>query len=567
MMSTSTTSLASKISVILKSPTDWGEWILVVNSIAETAHLEAYIDLIAAAPAEPIKPIRPSVASVKAGAVQITELSTDERLVYNLLWDQYKVDLKKYEKDSDGLKILNTHIFITIDRSHLFSLTDKKTVHSKFTTLKQRLAFTDRVKSLEVIRRYRELQKTPKHQSLAQWVLDWEATYDEEVRLKIPDVQGTFPLYDFLNALRPVDMAFVAGREAIIEDRLERDQSPPDMKTLIENFRNHCRTMNVLTGKPVAATNSAFATLQGQPPTQGNKPAEGKRNKTCLCGEKHYFFQCPYIVHALRKPDWAPDSAVEKVIADKIAANPKFKQIIKEVFQRKKVKELEGKAPTSPSTPSKIGSALVGVFAVSIFSVSQQLYKLVNNWIIDGGSDTHLCNDPTRFRMERSADQNDLIITGKTVHKIEAWGSVNITAQSPAGPILITLVNVALMTGYFTNLVCLDRFEEKGVWYDVQQARLHRDGQTFCYISKVGRHRVIEYNALFEPINLAAFAASTGPLSINEAIGAEWHAMLGHPGPETIQHLEKAVEDVRIVKSETASVTKECETCVLIKAH
>jgi hypothetical protein len=41
--------------------------------------------------------------------------------------------------------------------------------------------------------------------------------YAETTRLKLSDIQGHRALFDFLNALRTVDVAFVAGREAIVE--------------------------------------------------------------------------------------------------------------------------------------------------------------------------------------------------------------------------------------------------------------------------------------------------------------------------------------------------------------
>ena len=43
----------------------------------------------------------------------------------------------------------------------------------------------------------------------------------------------------FLSSLRSVDLAFVAGREALIEDKLQEGQSVPQLKRLLENYLNH----------------------------------------------------------------------------------------------------------------------------------------------------------------------------------------------------------------------------------------------------------------------------------------------------------------------------------------
>jgi GAG-pre-integrase domain len=61
------------------------------------------------------------------------------------------------------------------------------------------------------------------------------------------------------------------------------------------------------------------------------------------------------------------------------------------------------------------------------------------------------------------------------------------------------------------------------------------------------------------------FTSSRAPRPTLEATATEWHEILGHPGPETIAHLEKAVDNVKVTS--TASSTLECETCVLTKAH
>ena len=57
-----------------------------------------------------------------------------------------------------------------------------------------------------------------------------------------------------------------------------------------------------------------------------------------------------------------------------------------------------------------------------------------------------------------------------------------ITVKAPIGPILIKLINVALISGFFISLVALRRLTEKGVYWDTQNGRLYRAGNTFCYI-------------------------------------------------------------------------------------
>jgi hypothetical protein len=51
------------------------------------------------------------------------------------------------------------------------------------------------------------------------------------------------------------------------------------------------------------------------------------------------------------------------------------------------------------------------------------------------------------------------------------------------------------------------------------------------------------------------------------AIDAEWHIMLNHVEVEIIEHLEKSIDDVKIIDDSSVFTTAACETCALIKTH
>ena len=59
-----------------------------------------------------------------------------------------------------------------MDRSNMLYLIDMTTVYQKLQALKAHLAPTDRVRKMEVIRRYKMLQKALKQQQIAQWIQD-----------------------------------------------------------------------------------------------------------------------------------------------------------------------------------------------------------------------------------------------------------------------------------------------------------------------------------------------------------------------------------------------------------
>ena len=103
--------------------------------------------------------------------------------------------------------------------------------------------------------------------------------------------------------------------------------------------------------------------------------------------------------------------------------------------------------------------------------------------------------------------EKNIIIVEKTTHQIETFETVDIVVKNPRGLISIKLLNVALIIDYFINLICLDKFEKKDIYHDSEHGRLQRKNETFCYVKRIGRHKMIEYNALEKVEAVEAFEA------------------------------------------------------------
>jgi hypothetical protein len=255
-------------------------------------------------------------------------------------------------------------------------------------------------------------------------------------------------------------MAYVSGREAVLVDRIERNDAPPSVKDLLENYRNHLRTARARMSASKGSSHTAFATLQGAPqedPENKQGPCQEKNStlkklSDCLCGESHRFKDCAYFIEELRGAEWAPNEEVKRQIDDKLSKIPRLRIAVEKAQKQARDSKEKEKAPTTVKK-----SALAGAFAVECFS-----YKLKNCWTLDSGTDIHV-NDRTRFQIRRMATEEDVLIAGKTTYAVEAFGSVEITANAPNGPVTIELLNVALAPGFLTNLVCLRRFTDKGV--------------------------------------------------------------------------------------------------------
>jgi hypothetical protein len=251
-----------KTNVILKKLDDWDEWIMIVKTMIKRDNVERYVNLIKIESVESIELDLFIFFTIKIDATNSTDLSIDEQRDLAILRKDYKNQMRKYKKRIDALKNLNIFILTSVDRFNLIYLRDQKTIHQKLSVLKKRLISTNRVRRLEMIRKYKDLQKALKHQQLNQWLLNWEKIYAKTERLNLFDVQKNRCAYDFLNALRTMNLSFVSDKETILNHEMNQKKSSTSIRNILEEFRNHLRIARALITKKT--THEAFVTLQNK---------------------------------------------------------------------------------------------------------------------------------------------------------------------------------------------------------------------------------------------------------------------------------------------------------------
>jgi hypothetical protein len=119
--------------------------------------VERYVNLIKIESAEFIEFDLSIFFTIKLDATNSIDLSIDEQRDLAIMRKDYKKKMRKYKKRINVLKNLNIFILISIDRFNLIYLRDQKTIYQKLSTLKKRLASTNRVRKLEMIRKYKNL--------------------------------------------------------------------------------------------------------------------------------------------------------------------------------------------------------------------------------------------------------------------------------------------------------------------------------------------------------------------------------------------------------------------------
>ncbi len=179
---------SQKSNVILKKFDDWDEWIMIVKTMIKRDDVERFVNLIKNESIELIEFDFSIFFTIKIDAINSTDLSIDEQRDLAILREDYKNQMRKYREKIDALKNLNIFILTSVDRFNLIYLRDQETIHQKLSILKKRLASTNRIRRLEIARKYKNLQRAFKHQQMNQWLLNWEKIYAKTERLNLSDV-------------------------------------------------------------------------------------------------------------------------------------------------------------------------------------------------------------------------------------------------------------------------------------------------------------------------------------------------------------------------------------------
>jgi hypothetical protein len=305
---------SQKTNVILKKFDDWDEWIMIIKKMIKRDDVERYVNLIRIESAKSIELDLFIFFTIKIDAINSTALSIDEQRDLVILREDYKDQMRKYKKRIDALKNLNIFILTSVDRFNLIYFRNQKTIHQKLSIWKKRFASMNRIRRLEIVRKYKNLQRALKHQQMNQWLLNWKKIYAKTKRLNLFNVQENRCAYDFLNALRTMNLSFVSNKKTILNHEMNQKKSSTSIKNILEEFRNHLRIARTLITKK--ATHEAFATLQEKSSDEkttdqkesekfSNQRFENSKieNRSCLCDRKHLFKDCYYLIEKIRSTE------------------------------------------------------------------------------------------------------------------------------------------------------------------------------------------------------------------------------------------------------------------------
>ena len=102
------------------------------------------------------------------------------------------------------------------------------------------------------------------------------------------------------------------------------------------------------------------------------------------------------------------------------------------------------------------------VYQVGAYNISSN-YHLYNSIILDPGSNIYIFNNQARF-INNIKPASEYIYTSIYTENIIGYSTAAVTIDHPDSKKQIWLSQVAYIPGFHTNLVCLQKLNEKGVY-------------------------------------------------------------------------------------------------------
>ncbi|EED13614.1 hypothetical protein TSTA_098710, partial [Talaromyces stipitatus ATCC 10500] len=173
-------------------------------------------------------------------------------------------------------------------------------------------------------------------------------------------------------------------------------------------------------------------------------------------------------------------------------------------------------------------------------------YPLKHSALLDSGSSIHVFNEIERFVNFRKATAGDFLWAGTHQVPVLGYGEVDIEIHGLGGRLqILRLYNVAYCKDFVANLVSFQQLRKHGIWWDTRRGfncLRNEKNQVLAYIKEREGQFVLEHIANDHPLVKMAFIIRRHRFNS----WTRWHARLGHPGPQAIEHLATMIKGVRV---------------------
>ena len=229
------------MTIKLRKPEDWDTWISFVRMRATNLDIWALIN-----PELPTKPVAldiPIKPNFDPGAFS-ADSDRVEHHFYEAHQHLYKSALAKYNEQSDAFASIIVFIRETITAQNAVLIQHVEShPYDYLKALRERLAPTDKARSLRFQTRYEELKKGPGNKNTEAWINEWDHMFVEASACNIAEVQEDRLVTDFLLAIMCKDEVYAAVQLS----NLDQSGNPRTMHQITQNYRQYVRLQQAIT--------------------------------------------------------------------------------------------------------------------------------------------------------------------------------------------------------------------------------------------------------------------------------------------------------------------------------
>lgn len=576
----------TRVTVILDKPADWEPWFQLRREKALIDGIWKYHDI--SKPKDELpkleEPVRPLPSDVRAGATAISQLDAIQQGMLRDLLQDWRQDRTEYMKTRQKEGELLLDISRTIATRHLYLINGKDEIYDRLITIKKHFAPSAATRSRELVVKYRALQERPQSQDLEQWLDDWMHITNQCREAVLPETTGYRAQEDFLAAIRTIapEWAGSSHHDLIIKETTGRANEIQPLEDYIAQFRIYHRRIG-----PSAASFGTFASLNmtahDNPPQKEERSSKLAQMKPkCVCRGMHWYKDCWYLFpdHPKKPDTFQPNSTTQQQVAEALKDPEQVKKINRLLAKAGKKIEGYNKAlkldSGKESQQSSTSFVTYRSFSAAAYVPQKALSAIINRWILDPGSNLHICNSRGfGWRETRLAKAHETVLAGDSTLAIQAWGEVTFNVNRPYGICQIQLSNVALVEGFLTNVVSLSRCRENGMHFDSGRDVVYHKhlNNVICFLDYRDGHWIIDADendrlalSSFVTTQRQAHKPSREDRRPIAASHVEAHEMFAHAGKEAIDHLSKNVRGIQLDKDTRAPRLRECETCIESKS-
>lgn len=615
-MATESDPAVTRVTVILNTPDDWFTWLFIRRDVANRHGLWQYInpDVAREVLPELTEAPEPQVVDYQAAAVKLSDLTADNRESYRWEYDRWERRRSEYRTQKRALADLNTDISKTIAVRHIHLIKDHETPYDRLVALKKFLCPTDATRRRELADKYNTLKTAPRAaKKVEQWLADWIFITAQGKAVRLPETDGNRPQEDFLIACKALDQEYATSclREIFKHEARGTTAEISSLETYVAEMTTYLRrTKPHSTGLAVSAAELGI-TKPTEAQSTGRGHCKGPRPiPTCICGKQHWYTDC-FILnprHSARPKTYQPAAeAVRKV--EEARKDSKINARIKTALERWAARQPQstgqssgslqvdnGQAPANTDTfvvltgPSlspldddghdghdstvAVDALTEPVGTLTTMAVDDATQtNLLDRWIVDPGSNTHIINTEAWKGWKRTSDNPERrsVNAGNSCILITAWGTMELVARTPHGQLKLKLTHVAYVEGFLTSLLGLARCRTESIHFDSGRDVLymHQSTNVIAQLEYNGGHWLIDaepshrppLSLLHTPLSTfgASYRPSYAPKPTNVVNRRAAHQIWGHPGRKAVDKLESNVTGVQLMGDH---MDCPCQTCI-----